>query len=298
MEQPFPNPPKASYDSEAIGELPTGPDRNVKKWKCDQGSKYSYSYQACLDALGSSKYSTYGTVIYKPKDFRVDFGKSCWPPAFEKKIVCPRILLISSWTDARLGFIGGNNKRSETPIQTINREFMEEMGTPIEFSVSDFCFATMDHRCTFFFAVTTDDLSFFENLLISFQSSTRQALVDEVLSATGYPLWMEGPEKLEEVTFENNVWGLPRHLVGQGGFLTPTLSNSNIVRENFLALLLISGLLSLESLQRLFLLAASAAIPAPLPLPALEDFLETIGVSVGDHLTTKVEIGLGNGEIA
>ena len=46
---------------------------------------------------------SYGGVIYMPpKDkVKVDFGPEAWPAQFKKTEVCPRVLLVSNWTDGR-----------------------------------------------------------------------------------------------------------------------------------------------------------------------------------------------------
>ena len=69
-------------------------------------------------------------------------------------------------------------------------------------------------------------------------SPDRKAYVDEIISLSGVPLWMEGPENAADVSWSNNVWGLPRLLAMNGGFLTGTLNNSNIVRDQLVLILL------------------------------------------------------------
>ena len=53
-----------------------------------------------------TKFLCYGTVIYHPQDYVVDFGPPQFPTKFNKKDKCPRILLISTWIDGKWGFIG------------------------------------------------------------------------------------------------------------------------------------------------------------------------------------------------
>ena len=57
------------------------------------------------------KYSSYGTVIFVPEleddtrtgDFSIDYGTA---EATDKKSRCPRVLLITTWADAKFGFVG------------------------------------------------------------------------------------------------------------------------------------------------------------------------------------------------
>jgi hypothetical protein len=53
------------------------------------------------DAPKAPKQCSYGSLIYKPAVCVVEFGKETWPSPYIKKEVCPRILLISNWTDNR-----------------------------------------------------------------------------------------------------------------------------------------------------------------------------------------------------
>lgn len=52
------------------------------------------------------KKSVYGLILYIPSNFIIDFGIAQWPPKHLKKEVCPLALLVSSWSDARFGFVG------------------------------------------------------------------------------------------------------------------------------------------------------------------------------------------------
>ena len=63
-------------------------------------------------ASGASRirHMSYGTVIYTPpfsgrgeEVARIDFGSEI---ATKKQLFCPRILLISTWTDGKFGFAG------------------------------------------------------------------------------------------------------------------------------------------------------------------------------------------------
>ena len=65
-----------------------------------------------LSASGASRirHISYGTVIFAPpfsgkgeEISRIDFGSKI---ATDKKLVCPRILLLSTWTDGKFGFAG------------------------------------------------------------------------------------------------------------------------------------------------------------------------------------------------
>lgn len=238
---------------------------------------FIFSFESAITETAGKKISSYGTVLFIPSEQPiVDFGAASWPPKHSKATVCPRVLLISTWTDNRWGFVGGNAKRGEAPLDALNREFSEEMGTRVEFSAEDFIFCSVDgDRAVFFFAQTTQDHSFFNGLLAQFFTSERRAYLNEVLSVCGYPLWVEGPETGAEVSWENNVWGLPRHLVAQGGMLTPTLGNTNTPRNHFLVLLLKKNIISEELLKKVFNLS-SVFDEGGNSLSSFEGFLEQI----------------------
>ena len=188
------------------------------------------------------KQSAYGTVLFIPQDFRVDFGRSVWPSPFEKKICNPRILLCQGWTDGRSGFIGGQIEKNESVLQAMNREFLEEAGSSAEFSMSEYLFSYINpagNQMSHVFVQITPDRDYFTSILSNFHTSReRKAYIDEIFSIAGVPLWVEGPDNPEDVSWNNNVWGLPRLLAMNGGFLTGTLNNSNIVRDQFVLILL------------------------------------------------------------
>jgi 8-oxo-dGTP pyrophosphatase MutT (NUDIX family) len=218
------------------------------------------SYREAVETqLGKQikKGSVYGTVIYIPPECKIDFEVQPYPPVDKKSNCCPRVLLVSTWTDAKLGFPGGGIKRknSETPVDAMNREFLEEIGTSVDFTESDFRFAEEgNNTMTYVFAQKTTDEAYFNNLLMNFHSP-RKAFVNEILSVCGYPVWVEGPESTGDVCWNNNIWGLPRHLTCQGGCLTPTLNGGNAPRKHFLLLLLECEVVSLPLMQRIFSLA-------------------------------------------
>lgn len=244
--------------------------------------KYSYAYTDFRDASIGTTFFSYGTVIFKPKDAVTDFGASSWPQVHDKQLVCYRIILVSTWTDGKPGFVGGKSKAklNESPIDTINREFREETGSEILFNDEDFCFAYQTENNstpTFLFAKFTDDLDYFNSILTGFYVNNRSAYVNEVLSLMGYPIWIEGPPHVSEVSWSNNVWGLPRHLTCQGGMFTPTLGGSSIPREHFLAILHLTGILDEELVRRVFHLASATSFLEARPLPAVEDFLSALG---------------------
>jgi 8-oxo-dGTP pyrophosphatase MutT (NUDIX family) len=199
---------------------------------------YAWSYAGAIAARDEAKLKAvcYSTVIYMPPTPAIDFGLPTWPPTLFKKELSPRVLLVSTWTDARWGLIGGNCKKDETPVQTINREFREETGTEFNFSEEDFCFCDIGDRAVFVFCHITKDLNFFNSILSGFYTIERRAYPDEVLAICGYPLWIEGPGAVSEVCWEKQVHGLPRHLVTNGGFMTPTLGEKLCERESLLCL--------------------------------------------------------------
>lgn len=249
---------------------------------------YIYSLLAAseIQQTDNLKHSSYGTVVFLPQPFTVDFGVAPWPPVHLKKDVSPRVLLISTWTDNKFGFVGGNQKKGENSCETINREFAEETGSAVIFDESDFCFSFKSERMTYVFAKVTSDEDYFNSLLINFHSVPRPAYVNEVISIAGYPIWQEGPKTLEEVSWKKNIWGLARHLCSQGGCFTPTLGNTNIPREHFILLLLKLAIVPMEEMKHIFDLAShftTEADPNARPLPPFEDFLRTVGLSAGDE---------------
>lgn len=182
---------------------------------------------------GSLKVSAYATVVYMPPAPRVDFGLPSWPPSLLKRDLSPRMMLVSTWTDGRWGFIGGGARKCETPIDALNREFAEETGSTVLFSESDFCFCHFsDKQSTFVFCRITTDLGWFNSILSGFYSIDRPAYPDEVLAICGYPIWLEGPIDVAEVSLEKQVHGLPRHLVSNGGLMTPTLGSTMSVNAH------------------------------------------------------------------
>ena len=194
---------------------------------------WSYSHSVELVASRKGKSFSYGTVIYMPPDPVIDFGVSPYPPIFSKNVVSPRVLLVSTWVDARFGFVGGKGDRDETPIMTMKREFLEEIGSTIEFTESDFSFCHFDNnRADFIFFKITNDLSYFNALLAGFYTTSRPAYPDEVISVCGHPVWIEGPPRAADISWDKNVWGLPRHLRSGGSFMTPTLGTTVIPTIN------------------------------------------------------------------
>jgi 8-oxo-dGTP pyrophosphatase MutT (NUDIX family) len=160
---------------------------------------------------------SYGTLVYLPEDSLVDFGQSAWPSPFNKQIVCPRAVLVSTWTDGKFGMPGGGLKKGESELDGLNREFNEEIGFDVHFTDSDFCFSFMDKKLVFVFCKVTRDRDLFERVLKSFTDGSRESYVNEIIGVVGYPIWVEGPEQVEDVSWSNNVWGFPRHLCAQGG---------------------------------------------------------------------------------
>jgi 8-oxo-dGTP pyrophosphatase MutT (NUDIX family) len=262
---------------------------------------YICNFEEAVQAQKLSKLKgvCYATLIYLPPQPAVDFGLPTWPPTMLKKELSPRVLLVSTWTDGRWGFIGGGCKKDESPIMAINREFFEETGTEVTFVEEDFCFCDIgDKSAVFTFCKTTTDLVFFNSILSDFYTVARKAYPDEVLSICGYPIWLEGPTSIAEASWGKQIHGLPRHLVANGGFITPTLGNSpklltyfycetlvnlehnnftsgktNVPRFQFLLLLYRQRILDESTLRRVFELSKHFNAPSDLPLPPLEEVL-------------------------
>ena len=103
-------------------------------------SRYIKSLDEALKAVTDcgaqkSKFLSYGTVIYVPvttsdgtsgevqqpkkmklesnASFKIDFGSSI---ASEKKKLCPRIILLSTWADAKFGFAGAGRIIQMQPL--------------------------------------------------------------------------------------------------------------------------------------------------------------------------------------
>lgn len=232
------------------------------------------------------KSQVYGTVIYMPSEPVVDFGVCAYPTAWSKKVVCPRVLLVSTWTDNRWGFVGGGVNDGESAIQAMNREMEEETGFSEDsatFSDSDYCFSYVkkDLTATHLFAKMTHDLDYFQSILVNFHANhSRPAYCDEVIGICGMPLWFEGPEDASLVDMgRNGCWGLPRMLVGQGGALTqgPFLKmQTTLSREHLLVVLLKRGVMSLEVYDRVFEL--SKAFTVGPPLQSREELLASPGL--------------------
>jgi 8-oxo-dGTP pyrophosphatase MutT (NUDIX family) len=184
----------------------------------------------------------------------IDFGISSWPPKYEKKEVCPRILLVSTWTDGKLGLPGGGVKKGEDALSALNREFEEEIGTSVMFQDEHFLFTYIEpKRLTYVYLKVITVRSEFETILTNFHSN-RKAYVDEIIAAVGYPLWVEGPTDAADYSWNNNIWGLPRHMCLNGGCFTPTIANNNLPREQLLLMLLLSNIIDYSLMYRIFTL--------------------------------------------
>jgi hypothetical protein len=74
----------------------------------ETASKICRSYEKATEFQSSKqlKGSAYCTVVYlpPPSQLEIDFKVEPWPPVHDKQQVCPRILLVSTWTDANLAF--------------------------------------------------------------------------------------------------------------------------------------------------------------------------------------------------
>ena len=81
---------------------------------------YFTTYNESQDHFTSQpkcKQSEYGTVLFIPQNFRLDFGRSVWPSPYQKKICSPIILFCQGWTDGRSGFVGGQIEKDESVLE-------------------------------------------------------------------------------------------------------------------------------------------------------------------------------------
>jgi 8-oxo-dGTP pyrophosphatase MutT (NUDIX family) len=147
------------------------------------------SFQQAVEIQTSKqlKGSAYCTIVYlpSPAHLEIDFQIEPWPPIHDKQVASPRVLLVSTWTDAKFGFPGGGIKKGEGPVDAIRREFAEELGSEVEFSEEDFSFAEVGDRISFMFARVTHDESYFNNLLVNFHTTPRKAYVNEIIAVAG-----------------------------------------------------------------------------------------------------------------
>lgn len=204
------------------------------------------------------KETCYGTIVYLPPGPIVDFGKEVWPAVHEKQKVCPRLLLVANWTDGRFFLVGGGVDKGESPLDAMNREFGEEMGSPGNFTEDDYCFSVKcsNRECSHIYGKTTPDLDMFNSILQAFyQNCDRKAYMEEVMAATGLPVWVEGPESLADFKFGNGIHGLPRMLGTGGAFKVH--GESNKTREYILLLLHYLKVVDTPLLTRIFDLAAA-----------------------------------------
>lgn len=168
----------------------------------------------------------------------------------------------------------------------MNREFFEETGSEGQFSDRDFlfCYATFDptrnkSRVSHIYAKICCNYREFNDILVNFHMRhTREAYINEVLGLIGYPVWIEGPENMADVSWSNNIWGLPRHWSGNDGFLSSTLANSSTVLEQFILILVCKKILDVKILKRVFALSkhlseSSLSIDDYLSRPGLLDVM-------------------------
>jgi 8-oxo-dGTP pyrophosphatase MutT (NUDIX family) len=236
-----------------------------------------------------SKTRCFGTVAYLPPadTTKVDFGESQWPNPNKKKIVCPRVLLVSTWTDGKFGFIGGASEGGENPMEAMTREFAEETGTTIPFESADHCFSIVgNNTATHIFARVTNDLDFFTSILAHFHTDNqREAYVEEVFTLVGLPIFLEGPADPAEFSWKKNIWGIARYLTFQNGILTPTLSGQYEPRDHFILILLKLKIVSVDLMKRIFALAhvfqrdMDPTTAGPVYLPSFDKFIAKSGVA-------------------
>ena len=74
--------------------------------------------------------SAYGTVVYvtPTTDFLVDFTAIPYKKQPNRQESCACVLVVSTWMDNRWGLSGGGVEAGEHPLDTMNREFREEIG--------------------------------------------------------------------------------------------------------------------------------------------------------------------------
>ena len=177
-----------------------------------------------------------------------DFGQSAWPPAYLKKNVCPRVVLVSTWTNSRFALPGGKGKGRESALDALNREFGEETGCSVNFDETTYAFSLVDDKkANHYFVKAVRDESEFNGVLKSFtDSSDRKAFVDEIFGSIAFPIWVEGPENAKSGTLwgDTQVWGLPRFL-NSGSFREQD-------RDPFLILLAKAKVLDMVHVKRVF----------------------------------------------
>mmetsp|Transcript_2534 Transcript_2534/g.5428 ORF Transcript_2534/g.5428 Transcript_2534/m.5428 type:complete len:87 (-) Transcript_2534:481-741(-) len=82
------------------------------------------------------------------------------------------------------------------------------MGTEVAFTQEDYQFSKVQaNAVSHIYGRCTTDLALFEGILRAFHAN-RDAYCDEVISACGLPIWLEGPESSdpEECGWGNNIW--------------------------------------------------------------------------------------------
>jgi len=191
------------------------------------------------------------------------------------------------------GFVGGGEEGNDGGdiLRTFQREFDEEVGTSndglsiISFTSEDHMFSTQENnknkQISYFFCRIVDDLELFNLVLSTFYTDCkRKDYLEEVLSITGLPIFIEGPivkvqgDKISDIflqtdnnttktedidrpepklSWNNNAQGLPRYLQNNG-MLTPTFSNNNRPRETLILCLLKCEMLSYKEVERVLVL--------------------------------------------
>lgn len=246
--------------------------------------------KAITEENSSGKYACYGTVIYLPENYIIDFGPPQYPTRYNKKLVCPRVLLLSSWADGKFGFVGGGREKIDArPIDCMNREFDEEMGTAggDVFNEHDYLFTVKTEmhstrgkitKFTHIFCKLTQELRFFNGLLSSFHTD-RDAYLDEVFGIVTLPLWIEAPEDICGVPY-HHVLGIPRLICGNcgAGCLTTQTSLHPVddFRNQFLLTLLMTKVVSIPLMKRIFYL--STAFSTAIPMKTFKEFTSQNGI--------------------
>jgi len=202
--------------------------------------------------------------------------------------------IVNTWADGKWGFVGGGVDKSDaTPLDCMNREFDEEMGTSGRsvFEESDYLYTVEtvisktkgNSKSSFFhiFCKVTDDLNFFSGLLSNFYSE-RDHYLEEILGVMALPLWIEAPNNISDVCWANNVFGIPRFICGNAGtgcITTQTLDHPlDDFRDQFLVTLLLTKVVSISLMSRIFYISRAKPFQEAMSLQLFEEFVSQSGL--------------------
>jgi len=200
----------------------------------------------------------YGTVIYIPEDASVDFGsEKDRTVCFDKSVSSPRVLLVSTWVDGLWGFAGGKMEPDdETPVQTMNREFIEETGCDtIEFTDDHLAWIRLSgdtNYPSYFYIFKTANKKEFEQVVGAFEGRRPKGYVDEIFAVAGLPIWFEGPSNLDLLQWGDGIHGLPKIIQA----MTPGISGSKVATDTLVLCLLYTGIMTMEQMKRVDDMAA------------------------------------------